>query len=298
MKVVLTGAGGFIGQNLIPLMTQAGCQVSAITSQLTRNKQIKGVEWFQCDLFHHKRMKELFDFIQPDILIHLAWEATPSKFWNSPNNFKWIDTTAYLLELFKKSGGNKVVISGTCAEYDCSYGYLTEDVTPTLPSTVYGESKNITRKYAQKFCLENKIDLVWARIFFPYGPGENKNKLIPIVIRALETGEHVKCSHGQQYRDYIHIYDVASALFHLAKTRNISGVFNIASGVPTKIETLIEHCLETFSNPKLPRFGALELPANDPMMIVGDIRKLQQSGWKPSIALVHGLRDYIDFLRK
>lgn len=297
MKAIVTGARGFIGKRLLPMLVRKGFDVSSITSQPVQNELLNGVEWFQGDLFDRVRMKEIFDDIRPDVLIHLAWETKPGKFWTSASNFEWSHTTATLIELFKNAGGKKVVMAGTCAEYDWSYGYLTEDLTPTVPNTIYGQCKNTSRKYIEEFCAQNQIDFVWGRVFFPYGPGENSNKLIPMIINALQKNEQVRCTHGQQYRDYIHVDDVAAAFCHLASTANISGVFNIASGVPTKLETLVHACAEAFIHAPLPNLGALSVAADDPMMLVGDVRKIKQIGWQPSIPLEDGLKTYIEFLR-
>jgi len=297
MKVIVTGASGFVGKRLLPKLVRAGFAVTAITSRAISNEVSNDVVWLQGDLFDREQMKQVFDSVKPELLIHLAWDTEPGKFWSSVINFEWCRATATLLELFKNVDGQKVVMAGTCAEYDWSYGYLTEDATPAAPTTIYGQCKNATRQYTQEFCAQNKIEYVWARIFFPYGPGENSNKLIPLVVNALKKREEVRCTHAQQYRDYLHIDDVASALCHLVATSNVSGVFNIASGVPLKLESLVQACAQSFNYPPLLKFGAIDVAADDPMMLVGDIRKLKQLGWQPSISLEDGLRTYIDLLR-
>ena len=297
MKAIVTGASGFVGKSLLPKLARAGFAVTAITSRTPPNQALDEVIWFQGDLFDREQMKQILDAVKPDLLIHLAWDTEPGKFWSSVVNFEWCRATATLLELFKNAGGKKVVMAGTCAEYDWSYGYLTEDVTPIAPKTIYGQCKNTTRQYTQTFCAQNKIEYVWARIFFPYGPGENSNKLIPLVVNALEKREEVRCTHAQQYRDYLHIDDVASALCYLANTAKASGVFNIASGIPIKLESLVQACAQSFNYAPLLNFGAINVADDDPMMLVGDIRKLKQLGWQPAISLEDGLRTYIDLLR-
>jgi nucleoside-diphosphate-sugar epimerase len=297
MKAIVTGASGFVGKSLLPKLACAGFAVTAITSRAISNHLSNDAMWLQADLFDREQMKQIFDSVKPDLLIHLAWDTEPGKFWSSVVNFEWCRVTATILELFKNAGGKKVVMAGTCAEYDWSYGYLTEDVTPAVPKTIYGQCKNITRQYTQLFCAQNKIEYVWARIFFPYGPGENSKKLIPLVVSALEKREEVRCTHAQQYRDYLHIDDVASAFCHLANTADASGVFNIASGIPLKLESLVQACAQPFNYAPLLKFGAIDVAADDPMMLVGDIRKLKQLGWQPAVSLEDGLRTYIDLLR-
>jgi len=297
-KIIVTGANGFLGRYLLPKLIQCGYDVTAISSQPDYFSQRNdGVRWVNIDLFDEEKTKQCLHSVRPQILIHLAWYTEHGKFWESSNNFRWIDVTARLLECFKDAGGERLLIAGTCAEYDWRFSLLNENLTPTNPRTLYGKCKDITRQYAENFCTANDLELIWARIFFPYGPGESNNKLLPSILLSLIGRRAVQCSHGWQYRDFLHVDDVAFAITHLISLSGISGVFNIASGVPLRINSLVKICSEYFSECLPPDFGAITVPPDDPLLLVGDIGKLESTGWRQRIKIEEGVRDYIRFLQ-
>ena len=296
-KVIVTGANGFLGSYLLPKLVRSGYEVTAISRSLRGSQSLDPVRWVSVNLFDYQAVKQCFDLVRPDLLIHLAWCTENGQFWSSAKNFTWSDATAKLLHVFKDAGGRKVVIAGTCAEYDWKYSWLMEEVTPTNPASVYGKCKDSTRQYAQYYGELNNIETIWARIFFPYGPGESRGKLIPSALASLLKNEPIECSHGEQYRDFIHIDDVALALNHLVNLTGVSGIFNVASSVPLKLKTLMHLSMSYFTDAFPPNFGAVAVASDEPMLVVGDNRKLVSTGWQPKITIEDGIRQYIEFLR-
>ena len=88
------------------------------------------------------------------------------------------------------------------------------------------------------------------------------------------------CSHGQQYRDFMAVEEVAAAFVHLASKTNGVGEFNISTGKPTQVSELIEYCVKYLNSGISPQYGAIKVAANDPLMLVGDNRKLIHTGWQ------------------
>lgn len=296
MKILVTGASGYLGQYVVPLLQTLGHEVHAISSQ-SRGPQA-GVNWEQGDLLQPGQTELVLQRVGPEALIHLAWYAKHGSFWAARENLAWADATARLLEAFRRTGGRRVVLAGTCAEYDWSQGYCVEDRTPTSPHTLYGKCKDATRQFTQAYCEASGVSYAWGRVFFPYGPGEPPARLVPSVLQALQRGEPVRCSHGRQFRDFLHASDVASALVHLAVGTDVSGVFNIASGQPVRLATVVELCASHFERVGPIQFGAIEVPADDPLMLVGSTDKLAATGWRPRVTLEEGIasyaRSYID----
>ena len=298
MKVLVTGASGFVGRYVLDRLLANGHEVIAVSSHARASPQDTAVQWLQADLLDPAQITPLLQRVQPQGLIHLAWYAKHGLFWQAADNFDWCSATAHLLRAFHAAGGQKIVISGTCAEYDVAHGAMSEESTPTHATTVYGKCKDVTRQYVQQYCDRAGLDYVWSRVFFPYGPGEPSMKLIPSVLHSLAQSRPVACSHGQQLRDYIHVIDVASALVHLLMHPQARGVINIGSGQATRLADMVNMCTRAFESPSLVQFGAIGVSADEPPLIVADTARLQATGWQPAVSLQAGLADYAEFVRR
>jgi nucleoside-diphosphate-sugar epimerase len=137
----------------------------------------------------------------------------------------------------------------------------------------------------------------WARLFYLYGPMEDKRRLVPSVINALQHGENFPATAGEQVRDYLHVEDVALALWTLTREKH-SSVFNIASGVPVTMRQLMETAGNIIGHGELIQFGALPYRHWEPMFICGDNRKLKAIGWQPRYSLVEGLVQTADWWKQ
>lgn len=280
MKVLLTGATGFVGQHVLAVLSAADCEIVAITSRTMPAEVNARVKWLCADLLCEAACEAAIAEAQADILIHMAWYTEHGKFWNAPENFDWSRTTLQLFQAFIRNGGKRAVFAGTCAEYDWQYGYCTEGITPTEPSTIYGQCKDATRRLTKALAQQSAVEWVWGRIFFPFGFGEPENRLLPSAINSLLRHEPVLCSHGQQYRDFMAVEEVAAAFAHLACKTNDVGEFNISTGKPTKLSELIECCVKYLKSGIRPQYGAIRVAESDPPMLIGDTRKLIKSGWQ------------------
>jgi len=280
MRVLLTGASGFVGRHVLAALVAVDCEIVAITSRAQPIENTGKIKWIVADLLCEEECNKAVTEAKADVLIHMAWYAEHGKFWTAPENFDWSRATVFLLQMFIKQGGKRAVIAGTCAEYDWRYGYCTEGVTPTEPSSVYGQCKDATRRLTKALAEQSGTEWAWGRIYLPFGYGEPENRLLPSVINALLNEEAVLCSHGKQYRDFLPVEDVASAFVHLGCLTHKCGEFNVSSGVPTQITKMVEFCVEHLDSNIQPQYGAIKVPENDPPLLVGNNQKLVGTGWK------------------
>jgi nucleoside-diphosphate-sugar epimerase len=144
---------------------------------------------------------------------------------------------------------------------------------------------------ASAYAAQAGLSLAWGRIFFPYGPREQPQRLVASVIAALLRREPVRCSHGNQYRDFLHVEDCGEA-FAALLDGSVEGPVNIASGEPVTIRTIVQTIQSLIpGTDAVPiAFGAIPTPADDPPLLVADVRRLAgEVGWTPRFTLHEGL---------
>lgn len=293
-RILVTGANGCIGKSLLRLLVQKGYEVHAVSRKKVNSKD-NFIHWYQVDLTELCEIEELFKVVKPTYLMHLAWDITPGKYKNSPSNLTWVQASIEIIINFKRYGGKRVVISGTCSEYDTGYGYLNEILTLCNPNSLYGTCKTSLHKIVEKYCIENDIELSWTRIFFLYGPNENSNRVIPYVINQLLKGEVAHVSHGNQIRDYLYVHDVANALANIIDS-NVLGIINIGSGHPVKLKDIFMEIGEKLGKSDLITFGDFKTDEKEPYMIVADNKRLiNEIGWKQHYSLERGLNETIEW---
>lgn len=298
-KVLLTGASGFIGRGTIPLMLKQGYEVHAVSRTAhVSGKQEPSLFWHQCDLLNNEQQQRLFAKVEPTHLLHFAWCTTPGKYWTSLDNLLWVQASLNLMMNFAKQGGKRAVLAGTCAEYDWSYGYCSEKITPTHPSSLYGTCKHSLQEILRHLSRQTDLSSAWGRIFFVYGPHEHPSRFVPTAVRALLKRESPPRSHNKQIRDFLFVNDVASAFVNLLGSP-IEGPVNIASGEPVTLEFIIEFISRRLKHPGLVEVSAKAVSTNEPLLLVADISRLSQElRWKPKYSLEEGLLATIDWWRK
>ena len=294
MKLLITGANGFIGRHVVELLLRSGHQVHAVCG----HNRVEGAIVHQVDLLKSGAAAALMQDVRPERLLHLAWCAKPGVYWHSAENLNWVRASLELLESFQAYGGEHAVLVGSCAEYDWSGdSKCLEEQTPLSPSTLYGRCKNLTQELARLYACTYSMPLAWARVFNAFGPYEASGRLVPSVLQALLKGEPARCSHGEQLRDFLHVSDVAAALVHLL-TIKADGVFNIGSGQAASIRFVVEYLAQQLDARALVKLGAVSVSASEPAYLVADNQRLLATGWQPRLSLTDGLDDALAWWRK
>lgn len=295
MRVFVTGASGFIGAHVVRALLAHGHSVMALAllgdSLWRLQDAVEQIPFVFGNLGDVEILRRALADFQPDACIHLAWYAEPGKYLDSPENLASLTSSLALLGELIRVGCSQVVMAGTCAEYDTTFGYLRED-TPTRPVTLYAAAKLACYLLSQQIAEQAKTNLAWGRIFYPYGPQEDERRAVPALVRALQNGLSFPATLGDQVRDYIHVEDVATAFCTLAE-KQANGVFNISSGTPVTIQQLLETVGNFIGRADLIQFGAQPYRAWEPPFICGDNRRLKELGWKPAYGLTQGLEQTI-----
>jgi nucleoside-diphosphate-sugar epimerase len=310
-RVLVTGAGGFIGRWSVPPLVAAGYEVHAVAGRdATRSTpvQLHGAVMHRADLLDESSVDALMARVKASHLLHFAWIATPGVYWTSPDNARWRSAGQHLVRAFKDHGGARVVMAGTCAEYDWTRVGVCHEATSPLahetPSehggaaiTAYARAKLEMHAALQRYAAAYDLSAAWGRIFFQYGPDEHPERLVASVIRNLLQGREAPCSHGRQVRSFLHVADVGSA-FAALLDGPVAGAVNIGSGTSMSIADLLQEIGRQIGRPELLCLGARAAPPAEPPMLVPDVARLRtEVGWEPRFSVPEGIADTIAWWR-
>lgn len=293
-RVLLTGATGFIGRNVVSELIKRGYTVYAPSISMSLSP-IDGLIQVKLDLFDVDEVNKFLKENKFENLIHLAW-FVGDKCLSSELNLDWTENSLNLLKLFQENGGKKVLFAGSMSEYDFSYGYLNEELTPLNNSSLYGQCKASLFKIASVFAEQSGIDFKWARIFNVYGPFEKKSRLMPAVIRAILNHEDIKVSKCTKIQDYLHVFDTANAIVELFESK-VQGPVNISSGTPIKLRVIVEKIAEIMNYNGEIKYGAIEPKFEEPFVVGCNDKLINKVGWEQKISLEDGLKQTIEWWR-
>ena len=306
-RVLVTGGGGFIGRWSLQPLRERGYEVHTILSVAKfaapeMRRHLEGVTPHHVDLFDSDAVRATVRGVHATHLLHFAWNTAPRAYWTSPDNFRWVSASLELLRSFVLAGGRRVVMAGSCAEYDWHVARVCHEFQTPLASdggseaAPYATCKVALQKMLSSLARQQKFSAAWGRIFFQFGPDEDTGRLVASVISNLLAGYEAKCSHGNQVRNYLYVQDVGAA-FAAVLDSAIEGPVNIGSREHHSIRDLVYRIADIIGAPELIRLGAHPAP-NDPPLLVPDVRRLYDSvGWRPSFGLDDGLTATIEAAR-
>ena len=197
MKVLLTGANGYIGQGVAKELVRNN--IEAIATDLSTDYVCDGINKNACNLFEIENPYEYFE--KPDILIHLAWRDGFKH--NSQNH---ISDLAAHYEFIKKmidSGVKRVCVMGSMHEIGFFEGCIDEN-TPCNPLSLYGISKNALRSAVQLYAKEKNVEFIWLRGYYIVGNTEHGCSIFSKITQAVKEGKtEFPFTTGQSKYDFI-----------------------------------------------------------------------------------------------
>ncbi len=290
IRVLVTGASGFIGLPLAAELARRGAEVHAL-SRRRSPPPLPGVRWHEADLADGAGVADLLCELAPERLVHLAWCMEHGHYWRAPENVAWVEWSLNLVRAFVRHGGRRLLVLGTCAEYGWSSATepLRESRSPIAPATLYGAAKDALRRVAGAYAEQEGVELAWARPFFLYGPRERPERLVASTVRSLSAGEPVSTGAGARVRDFLHVQDAAGALAALLDSP-VTGAVNVASGVGVRVDEVVEHLAWLLGRPELVRRETLPDRPGEPPLLVADVARLREEvGYHPRWELGDGL---------
>ncbi len=275
MKIAVTGATGFIGRHLIPIL-RADHDIIAIArfqDPTAHYPWLEGIEKVAMDITDPQR--DPFALMgHPDLLIHLAWGGLPH--YKSPYHLTQGAMHLLFLNNLLDSGLKNMTVIGTCFEYGMENGELSEkDITE--PSNPYGLAKDSLRKALEFLTADKACVFRWIRLFYLYGEGQNQSSLLSQLDRAIENGDELfNMSGGEQLRDYLSVEEAARYIALIATQKTGDGVINCCSSKPISVRNLVENRIKEKSANIALNLSFYPYPDYEPMAFWGNNTLLNQ----------------------
>jgi len=302
-KVFITGATGFIGSNLTRRSLDKGAEVFINirnTSDTWRIKDIlQDVNPVPVDITEYEKLKDFLKEIRPDIIFHTATYGGNAQ---QKNTEKIIKTnfigTVNLLRSCRDIDVNLFVNTGSSSEYGIKDSAMTESCL-LEPVTEYGVSKAAATLYCQTCAMTENLPIVTLRLFSPYGPYEQKSRLVPSVILAALQKINPKITSRQFVRDFIFIEDILDAYEAVINLKNASGkIFNIGSGQQHSVGEVVDMIVGLLGNEVTYEVGIPQAWKNEPAFWQADIQRAKSElDWEPEYSLGKGLAATIDWFK-
>lgn len=269
--VLLTGATGFVGHQVLGTLTDRNIQVFVVVRDGWQVQLADGITIEQAittrDLF-----AESADWWENacsgvDTVIHVAWYTEPGKYLQSAKNLDCLIGSLNLAKGAVQAGVRRFVGIGTCAEYDLTAGKLSVE-TPLKPLTPYAAAKAATFTVLSQWLPSQNVEFLWGRLFYLYGEREDPRRLVPYLRSKLKAGKPAELTSGKQIRDYIDVIEAGQMIAEEALGHR-QGAINICSGVGITVRQLAEDIADEYGRRDLLKFGVRPDSHIDPPCVVG-----------------------------
>lgn len=238
MKILVTGANGYIGRGVVKKLLDKN--VSVVAADINVDGVDERAKRIQCDLFSINNPYEYFDC--PDVLLHLAWRDGFAHY--SDAHIEDLNKHYQFIKCFAESEIKMISCLGSMHEVGFFEGSIDEN-TPCNPITPYGISKNALRELTEMLCIKNNKDFQWLRGYYIVGNATSGSSVFSKIVKAVNENNKVfPFTSGKNKFDFMD-YDIFCNCIALAVTQNkITGLIEICSGVPESLGSRVERFIK------------------------------------------------------
>ena len=276
MKILVTGANGYIGSKVVKYLLDRG-DIDVISVDLSNEHIDNRSKFIKCDILNLDfNQVNLFDFFsKPDICLHMAWRD--GFIHNSASHIKDLSQHYKFLENLVANGLRNLVLMGTMHEIGFWNGVINED-TPCKPTNLYGISKNALRDSSKILCSKYNCNWKWLRAFYIYGNDFFGASVFCKIRKSFADGaKEFNLTKGSNKFDFISVEDLVKLIVCVSLQENVNGIINVCSGVPISLKSkILEYVAENDINLKL-NWGFYPERESESPCIYGDTTKLKQA---------------------
>ena len=289
MKIVLTGATGFLGRALCHELKENGHNVTAVI----RPESSEKAEFLEADnrvVLPLNNLEQLSGNYH--VFFHLAWNGSGGEERNDYHT--QLENLIYMekaLKAAKNCGCHKFIGAGSQAEYGVIHERTTEYKTVPAPSMMYGAAKLSCLHMGRVLAEQLGISFVWPRIYSVYGPRKNDPTLLGYVARTLRAGKIPELSRCENMWDFMYITDFARAMRMLAETSDTEGIYHIASGKTGKLKHFVEQLRDAIRPDIKLGFGMKQTDLNRTFWLEPDVSRLEELGFRCMTTFGNGIQN-------
>lgn len=270
MKILVTGANGYLGQGIVKKILDYGYDVVATdfkTDNVDERAQRVEVNMFEID--------NPYEFYgQPDVVLHLAWRD--GFVHNSTAHFDDLPKHYHFIENLINSGIKRIAVMGTMHEIGFYEGCIDEN-TVCNPMNYYGISKDALRNVVKVMAENAKIKYQWLRAYYIVGNSKFGNSIFSKITAAEESGkETFPFTTGRNQYDFIDYEEFCNQVASAVVQEDVCGIINICSGYPEKLATRVERFIEENNYSIKLEYGVFPDRPYDSKAVWADSKKIEQ----------------------
>ena len=271
MKVLITGANGYMGRHVVKEFLNRGCEV--YVSDFSRKGMDERAKIIDTPIFCGDRhiFKEL---CEPDVLVHLAWRD--GFVHDSDVHMRELSSHVTFLENMVDGGLPYLTVMGSMHEVGYWEGAVDEH-TPCRPLSMYGVAKNALREAMMLYCRNKNVSLHWLRAYYIYGDDVRGSSVFSKLWQAVEDGrEEFPFTAGNNRYDFIHIRELANQIASSSMQAEVNGIINVCTGTAVSLAEKVESYIrENHMDIRL-KYGAFPDRPYDSPAIWGDTEKISR----------------------
>ena len=302
--ILITGASGFIGSNLLRFFVSKDIRVNIILRKQSNIWRIKDVinksKVFYVDLRDKENLDRIIEKIKPKSIFHLAaYGAYSHQDQMELIKSSILDSTINLINECKKFKFTIFINTGSNSEYGFRKNKMSENDL-LIPNSHYAVFKAAATMFCQYESIVNKLPIITVRPFHAYGPYEEPTRLIPSLITNLLRNKKSRLVSPDIARDMIFIDDVIDLYLMIASKPTINGdIFNIGSGIQKTIKEIYLYLSKLLDSDTKPEWNSMKNRSWDQKIWKADMTKVKNKfNWKPKYNLKRGLTKTISWHKK